>query len=326
METRSRPLWLLIVALVLLGLALLLTARFAPSAVTPSASPSVAATPSSAPSGLPSGSPGGTPTSAPTGTGADAILLAVGDIAYCDATADELVGELAARLPGTIALLGDNAYQHGSAADYANCFDPTWGGLRDRLRPVPGNHEYETKEAAPYFSYFGAAVGNVGQGWYSYDLGAWHLIALNSECGAIGGCGPGSPELSWLEADLAAHPVACTLAYWHHPRYSSGRHGDNDMTEAFWQALAAAGADVVLEGHDHDYERLAPIDGIRSFVVGTGGRSLYAWPGAPGPHTEVRANDTYGLLQLTLGATDYSWRFVPASGGSFTDAGAGQCH
>jgi hypothetical protein len=270
--------------------------------------------------------PSSSPTSGPSASAADAILLAVGDIAYCDGTADELVGEMAARLPGTIALLGDNAYQHGSAADYAKCFNPTWGGLRDRLRPVPGNHEYETKEAAAYFTYFGASVGQLGEGWYSYDLGAWHLIALNSECGAIRGCGAGSPELAWLVADLAAHPVACTLAYWHHPRYSSGLHGDNDMTEEFWQALAAAGADVVLEGHDHDYERMAPINGIRSFVVGTGGRSLYEWPGSPGQYTEVRANDTYGLLQLTLGAADYSWQFIPASGGSFTDAGTAGCH
>jgi acid phosphatase type 7 len=318
-ETRSRTAWLLIIALVVLGLALILTARLGPAAVTPSASGSAVSTPASL-------SPGSSPSIAPSPTATDAILLAVGDIAYCDATADELVGELAARLPGTIALLGDNAYQHGSPADYANCFDPTWGGLRDRLRAVPGNHEYETKEAAAYFSYFGAGVGKLGEGWYSYDLGAWHLIALNSECGAIRGCGAGSPELAWLVADLAAHPVACTLAYWHHPRYSSGLHGDNDMTEEFWQALAAAGADVVLEGHDHDYERIAPIEGIRSFVVGTGGRSLYQWPDSPGQYTEVRANDTYGLLQLTLRAADYSWRFVPAAGGSFTDAGTAACH
>jgi hypothetical protein len=318
-ETRSRPGGLLIIALLVLGLALLVSPRFGLAPLIPKASGSASPTRNS----LASNPPSSSPTSGPSASPSEAILLAVGDIAYCDATADELVGELAAHIPGTIALLGDNAYQHGSAADYANCFDPTWGGLRDRLRPVPGNHEYETKEAAAYFSYFGAGVGQVGEGWYSYDIGAWHLIALNSECGAIRGCGAGSPELAWLVADLAAHPVVCTLAYWHHPRYSSGLHGDNDMTEGLWQALAAAGADLVLEGHDHDYERIAPIDGIRSFVVGTGGRSLYEWPGSPGPYTEVRANDTYGLLQLTLGAADYSWEFIPASGGSFTDAGSG---
>lgn len=265
----------------------------------------------------------------PSGWAGVAILLAVGDIAYCDSNSDELVGELAGRLPGTIALLGDNAYPRGSANDYANCFNPTWGGFLDRIRPVPGNHEYETKEAASYFAYFGARVGRIGEGWYSYDVGAWHLIALNSECDAIGGCGSGSPQLAWLVQDLASsgasRPGACTLAYWHHPRYSSGRHGDDDMTEGLWQALAKAGGDVVLFGHDHDYERMAPIDGMRAFVVGTGGRSLYAWPGSPGPHTEVRANDTYGLLQLTLGAADYSWQFIAAGGGTFTDAGSGNC-
>jgi hypothetical protein len=312
-ETERRPRGLLIIALVVLGAALLLTARFGRAPVTPIASASAV------------GSPTSPRSRAPSGTSADAILLAVGDIAYCGASADELVAQLAARLPGTIALLGDNAYPHGSPDDYTNCFDPTWGGFLDRIRPVPGNHEYETKEAASYFAYFGAGVGKLGEGWYSYDVAAWHVIALNSECDAIGGCGRGSPQLAWLVADLAAHPTACTLAYWHHPRYSSGRHGDNSMTEALWQALAAAGADIVLEGHDHDYERMAPIDGIRSFVVGTGGRSLYAWPGSPGPSTEVRNNDTYGLLQLTLGAADYAWKFIPVGDGTFTDAGSGTC-
>jgi hypothetical protein len=257
------------------------------------------------------------------------MLLAVGDIASCDASADELVGELAARLEGTIALLGDIAYPRGSSGDFANCFHPVWGGLRDRMRPAPGNHEYETKDASGYFAYFGPVVGSLGEGWYSYDLGTWHMIALNSNCDAIGGCGRGSPQLAWLEQDLASsgasRPGACTLAYWHHPRWSSGNHGTNDMTDALWDALAAAGADVALSGHDHDYERMGPIDGMRSFVVGTGGRSLYAWPDPPLPKTEVRANDTYGLLELTLGDGEYAWEFIPATGGSFTDAGTGAC-
>ncbi len=312
-ETRGRTGGLLIVAVALLGLALLVTARFGAPPVVPGPADSGAATPSTATASTPSGTEG-------------AILLAVGDIAYCDSSADDQVGELATRLPGTIALLGDLAYPRGSSGDFATCFDPAWGDLRERLRPVPGNHEYETKRASGYFSYFGAAAGDPAEGWYSYDLGGWHLVALNSECDAIGGCGKGSRQLAWLAADLEAHPVACTLAYWHHPRYSSGRHGDDAMTDAMWDALAAARADVVLFGHDHDYERMAPIDGMRSFVVGTGGRSLYGWPGPPGPRTEVRANDTYGLLELTLGATDYAWRFVPTGGGSFTDAGSGTCH
>jgi hypothetical protein len=293
----------------LLGLAFLATAH-APTF--PIAAPST--TPSAFAGPVPSGPP------------PDTVLLAVGDIASCDVSADELVGELAARLEGTIALLGDIAYPRGSHDDFANCFDPTWGPIRSRLRPAPGNHEYETKNASGYFAYFGTAAGQIGEGWYSYNLGSWHLIALNSNCDAIGGCGRGSRQLAWLVADLAAHPAECILAYWHHPRWSSGRHGTNAMTDALWDALAAAGADVVLFGHDHDYERLEPIDGMRAFVVGTGGRSLYAWPDSPLPETEVRANDTYGLLELTLGPADYAWEFIPATGGSFTDAGTGTCH
>ena len=151
------------------------------------------------------------------------------------------------------------------------------------------------------------------------------MIALNSNCEEVGGCGSGSPQLRWLVADLGAHPSVCTLAYWHHPRYSSGHHGSDPLTEPFWHALAAAGADVVLAGHDHDYERLAPIDGIRSFVVGTGGHSLYAWPGGPGAFTDLRDDTSYGLLALELGDGAYRWRFVPIPGDGFTDAGSGMC-
>ncbi|MDH4335163.1 MAG: metallophosphoesterase, partial [Chloroflexota bacterium] len=258
------------------------------------------------------------------------VLLAVGDIGSCDGTDDDAVADLAARLPGTIALLGDIVYPDGSSADYADCFDPAWGSLRARIRPALGNHDYQTTDASGYFSYFGAAAGTPGAGWYSYGLGTWHVIVLNSNCDAVGGCGPGSPQLAWLEADLAASgaasPAACTLAYWHHPRYSSGRHGDDDRTDALWTALATAGADLVLTGHDHDYERLALADGIRSFVVGTGGRSLYELTRPAGPHTELRADDSYGLLMLTLGESAYEWRFVPAPGSSLVDAGSGTCH
>jgi hypothetical protein len=299
----------------LLGLAFLATAHAGPTITLPIAAPS--ANPSAFAGPVPSGPP------------PDAVLLAVGDIASCDVSTDELVGELAARLEGTIALLGDIAYPRGSPDDFASCFDPTWGPMRPRLRPAPGNHEYETKNASGYFGYFGAVAGRIGEGWYSYDLGSWHLITLNSNCDGIGGCGRGSPQLAWLEQDLASSGAsragACTLAYWHHPRWSSGNHGTTDMTDALWDALAAAGADVVLFGHDHDYERMEPIDGMRSFVVGTGGQSLYAWPDAPLPQTAVRANDTYGLIQLTLGPAEYAWEFIPVTGGSFTDSGEGTC-
>jgi hypothetical protein len=253
------------------------------------------------------------------------VLLAVGDIASCDGTNDEDVAWLAAHLPGSIAIVGDVAYPDGSASDFANCFHPAWASMLPRIHPVPGNHEYVTPDAGPYFAEFGAAAGTPGEGWYSYELGTWHIIALNSNCEFVGGCGAGSPQLKWLEADLRAHSVTCTLAYWHHPRYSSGLHEDAADTDPLWRALASADADVVLAGHDHDYERLAPIDGIRSFVVGTGGRSLYPFDNPPGPRTQLRADDSYGLLMLTLGQAGYDWRFVPVIGSTLVDAGSGEC-
>jgi hypothetical protein len=292
-----RPLLLLPVAV---GVALLVTARVAPGPVPPIPLPSVE-------------------------SGAT-VLLAVGDIGSCDGTHDEDVASLAARLPGTIALLGDIAYPDGSASDYANCFDPAWGPLLDRVRPTPGNHEYQTTDAAGYFSEFGSAAGTPGEGWYSYELGAWHVVVLNSNCDFVAGCDEGSPQLAWLEADLRAHPATCTLAYWHHPRVTSGRHRDNMRVDTLWHALAGAGTDVVLAGHDHDYERIEPIDGMRSFVVGTGGRSLYEFVYPTGPWTEWRANDSYGLLMVTLQDTAYDWRFVPAVGSTLVDAGSGECH
>jgi hypothetical protein len=239
---------------------------------------------------------------------------------------DEAVASLAAQLPGTIALLGDIAYPDGSASDYADCFDPAWGPMLARIRPAPGNHEYQTTDASGYFAEFGAAAGAPGEGWYSYELGAWHVVVLNSNCGFVGGCEGGSPQLDWLEADLRAHPSTCTLAYWHHPRLSSGRHGDDPRTDALWRALAAAGADLVLAGHDHDYERIGPEEGLRSFVVGTGGRSLYEFLHPRGPQTELRANDSYGLLMLTLHDAAFDWRFIPAAGSLLTDAGTAACH
>jgi hypothetical protein len=263
-------------------------------------------------------------------------LLAVGDIGSCDGTADEWVAAVAAELASTtdatIALLGDIVYPDGSTANFDACFDPAWQPLLARLRPVPGNHEYETTDAAAYFAEFGELnPGDPGEGWYSYRLGDWLILALNSNCEAIGGCGPDSPQYRWLAEQLALQIIAddgrCTLAYWHHPRFSSGRHGSDPMSAPLWSLLADADAELVLSGHDHTYERFAPIDGIRQFVVGTGGRSLYPFEGEPLPLTEARADDTYGLLQLSLEPDGYAWRFVPATdvGGSFTDVGDAAC-
>jgi hypothetical protein len=263
----------------------------------------------------------------------DPVVLAAGDIASCASTGDEATAALLASIPGTVLTLGDNAYDSGAAAEFASCYDPSWGAEKARTRPSPGNHEYVTPGAAGYFAYFGASAGDPAQGYYSFDLGAWHLIALNSNCGAIGGCDAGSPEETWLRADLVAHRSACTLAYWHHPRYSSGPHGDDARTQALWQALLDAGADVVLNGHDHTYERFALQDaganadgnGIREFVVGTGGRSHYRIA-ATQPNSETHDTDTYGVLKLTLHAGSYDWQFVPVAGGTFTDAGTTVCH
>ena len=274
------------------------------------------------------------------------MIAAAGDIA-CDpsdgnfsgksigtcqmrATSDLLVnGGLAAVLT-----LGDNQYESNTYTNYLKSFDPTWGRVKALIHPAIGNHEYLTSKAAGYFQYFGAAAGSATTGYYSYDIGAWHLIALNSNCSQVGGCGAGSPQEKWLRADLAAHPTACTLAYWHHPRFSSGEHGSNASTQPLFQALYDAGAEIVLGGHDHDYERFAPqtptgkadpARGIRQFVVGTGGKNHYGFK-TPIANSEVRSDTTYGVLKLTLHPAGYDWQFAPQAGGTFSDAGSAACH
>lgn len=251
-------------------------------------------------------------------------MVAVGDIGSCASEADEAVADLASHTTGTIALLGDNVYERGTAAEYKACFEPAWGPLLDRFRPSPGNHDYLTSDASGYFGWFGAAAGAPGQGWYSYEVGTWHIVVLNSNCSFVGGCDAGSPQLTWLEADLRAHPSACVLAYWHHPRYSSGRHGSTTAMEPSWAALAAAGVDVILAGHDHTYERVL-VDGVREFVVGTGGRSHYPFTKDPLPTTEVRDDQDFGLLRLALGEGWYEWQFVPVGSSTFADSGSGDC-
>jgi alkaline phosphatase len=251
------------------------------------------------------------------------VLLAVADIGSCDGGADDAVAVLASRLPGTIALMGDLAYEDGSHQQFARCFDPAWGPMRERLRPVLGNHELRTEGADGYFDYFGAAAGEPGRGWYSYDLGAWHVVALNSNCEFVS-CSSGSAQVSWLRQDLADHPSDCLLAYWHHPRWSSGKHGSQPQVEQFWQVVADAGADVILNGHDHTYERVLH-DGVRQFIVGTGGRSLYPFEKPALPETEVRWADGYGLLWLALDADGYAWEYLALGRSGFTDSGSGDC-
>jgi acid phosphatase type 7 len=264
-------------------------------------------------------------------------VFAAGDIASCASGGDEATAKLIAGIEGTVVALGDEAYENGSAKDFRECYDPTWGRFKDHTRPVPGNHEYETPGARGYFSYFGKAAGDPSEGYYSYDLGAWHVVALNSNlCLGVAGCHSLSPQVRWLKADLAANEDrGCTLAYMHHPRFSSGeRHGSTPEVGPLWQVLYDAGSDVVLSGHEHNYERFAPQNpggeadperGIREFVVGTGGKSHYKIE-SPLTNSEVHNDDTYGVLELTLHPEGYDWRFVPAQGEAFTDSGHGRCH
>ena len=262
-------------------------------------------------------------------------LLAAGDVGYCGQPYDEATGALIKTIPGTVAALGDLAYEHGTAAEFAACYQPSWGAFKNRTRPAIGNHEYESDSTASgYFGYWGSLAGSPGQGWYSYNLGAWHVIALNSNCSFVGGCGPGSPQEAWLRADLTSHSAQCTLAYWHHPRWSGGQVTSDASVDMFWQDLFAANADVVLVGHAHNYQRFAPQNpvggpdparGIREFVVGTGGNPTLH-PVAPIANTEVTNNDTWGVLRLTLRNSGYDWQFLRAAGGTFTDSGSQACH
>ena len=265
-----------------------------------------------------------------------AVLVGAGDIASCDDLAGaKATADLIERIPGTVFAAGDLAYPDGSDEQFAKCYGPTWGRFKDRTRPAPGNHEYHSGGSG-YTHFFGAAAGDPQKEYYSYDLGAWHIVVLNSECAPVGGCGPGSQQATWLREDLGAHPAKCTLAYWHKPLFSSGgAHGNDPTVKPFWDLLYAADADVVIGGHDHDYERFAPQDpegkpdsnrGIREFVVGTGGKNSHRWFVRPQPNSEVRNADTFGVLKLTLHATGYEWEFVPEAGKSFTDRGRGTCH
>lgn len=272
---------------------------------------------------------------AAAGDTSEVHLIAVGDIADCNVTTDEKVAAVVAGLRGKIATLGDNAYENGTLEEFNTCFDPKWGPLTNRMFPAPGNHEYGTPEAAGYFGYFtgkGRRVGDPGQGWYAYNLGtSWRAIALNSSCANVGGCTEDSPQGKWLAAELEEAGNRHVLAYWHAPRYSGGDHGSVLKMKPFFRMLYRARADIVLGGHDHSYERFAPQNangeyrrrGVQQFVVGTGGRSLYAFEfGSRLPNTRARDDETYGVLKLRLRADGYSWRFVPAAGGDFTDSGS----
>ena len=226
---------------------------------------------------LPPATPTRTPTPTPTSTpgGSSVVILAAGDIANCDGTGDEATAQLLDNLPGTVLTLGDNAYPDGTAQQFNDCYNPTWGRHKARTRPSPGNHDYHVPGAADYFAYFGSAAGEAGKGYYSFNLGAWHLIALNSQLDSAAG----SVQEQWLRTDLAANQKTCVLAYWHYPRFNSGSHGNNTKTQPFWQALYDYGADVVLSGHEHLYERFAPQKPDGTADATRGLRSSWSEPG-----------------------------------------------
>ena len=273
-----------------------------------------------------------------TGT-ADPVLAAAGDIA-CQTTVpstsgchqratSDLLGDVDAVLT-----LGDNQYPDGTLAQFQSGYDPTWGRYLAKTYPAPGNHDYHVAGAAGYFDYFGAIAGDRSRGYYSFNLGAWHLIALNSNCDVVGGCGAGSPQYEWLRADLAADGSACTLAYWHHPRFTSGAtHTGTTSVDPFWQLLYADHADLVLNGHTHHYERFAPqtpagvpdAGGVREFIAGTGGNSTTAITSPRSANSEQAFTGVFGVLKLTLHAASYDWRFAPEAGMAASDAGSAAC-
>ena len=264
-----------------------------------------------------------------------AVLVGAGDIADCrDLSGAEATAKLLDHVSGTVMAVGDLAYPDGTKENFS-CYEKTWGRVKSRTRPAPGNHEFHSAGATPYFEYFGAAAGDPKTGYYSYELGKWHVIVLNSECLDVGGCEAGSPQEKWLRGDLAQHPAACTLAYWHKPLFSSGSaHGNDLEMKHLWQALYDANAEIVVNGHDHNYERFAPqapdgsadpARGIREFVAGTGGKNLRPM-GPPVLNSEVSSSEAFGVLKLTLRTNGYDWQFIPQAGRSFTDSGSANCH
>jgi hypothetical protein len=272
-------------------------------------------------------------------TAETAILVGAGDIVGCQNPQGALAtAKLIDKIPGTVFTLGDLAYEAATLAQFRNCYGAAWGKFKDRTRPALGNHEYREPHATPYFQYWGEQAGPPGKGYYSYELGAWHVVVLNTNCQALGlgGCAAGSPQDSWLRQDLREHRGSCIVAYGHHALFSSGIfrwHAVHPELKRLWEDLYSAHADLILAGHEHSYERFAPQDpdgradpqhGIREIIVGTGGRS-HDPLGWALPNSEVQNFDTYGVLKLTLSPQGYTWEFIPEEGKTFHDAGAGVC-
>ncbi|HXD09165.1 MAG TPA: DNRLRE domain-containing protein, partial [Anaerolineales bacterium] len=293
--------------------------------ITPTAIPSATPTLTKTSTPVPTLTSTRTPTPIATSSGSSVVFVGAGDISSCGQNNDEATAKLLDSIPGTIFTAGDNAYDSGTFAQYTDCYDPTWGRNKARTKPVPGNHEYNTSGAAGYFQYF-----NTVPAYYAYNLGAWRIYALNSE---IDGSAT-SAQVKWLQADLAANPSLCTLAYWHKPRWSSGaEHGSDSARQTLWQVLYNAGVELVINGHEHNYERFAEMNasgaavspGLREIVAGTGGQSHYGFA-TPLAASQVRNSSTFGVLKLTLRSNGYDWQFVPVAGATFTDSGSTNCH
>lgn len=250
-------------------------------------------------------------------------LIGAGDIASCALSADSRTADVIDGLQGTVVTLGDNAYQAGTAGEFAYCYRPTWGRHDGRVRPAPGNHDYATPGAAGYFGYFGDRAGPPGAGYYFFDIGSWRVFSLNSEVNVVAAA-------AFVRANAGGK--RCIAAYWHRPLVSSGLHGDNPSVLPLWQAVYDVGGDLVLNGHDHSYERFAELGrdgapspgGMRELVVGTGGASPYAFVTVR-PGSQVRGSGTYGVVAVDLGNDGYTWRFHPVSGQTFADGGSGTC-
>jgi hypothetical protein len=261
-------------------------------------------------------------------------LVGAGDIAGCDFKADRKTARLVGKIGGTVFTLGDSVYPDATRAQFRKCYDPTWGKYKKRTRPTAGNHEYDISEAKPYFNYFRWRAGRP-TGYYSYDRGAWHIVALNSNCKEVGGCDWKSAQGRWLRRDLAHHRTRCTLAYFHHPLYASGTGYDSSQVKPFWHILYNHHADVILNGHAHRYERFARITpsgarssarGIRQFIVGTGGAPGASQHGPDEPRVQAKKVGAPGVLKLELGSDFYHWKFVPVVGRNYTDSGRARCH
>ena len=274
------------------------------------------------------------PTTTPTPTPTPVYFSGAGDIAICGQEGDDLTAALLRDRVGSglYFIAGDASNEDGSLYEYQNCFEPSWGQLVPDLRVVPGNHDYHSNPLENFWLYFDGVAGEPGKGWYSFEHGGWHIVMLNSNCGYVG-CGPSSEQIAWLKADLANSSSACTLAVWHHPRFNSGFAGNAEWLHYFWEALHDHGADVVVTGHDHHYERIAKVDpmgrpqdpgGIRSFIVGTGGAGFYAIDKIL-PISEVRITRQFGIIQFEFFPDGYTWQFINVDG-ELLDQGSDACN